>query len=62
MRWTDKPETEWHAWFAWYPKSITNHGTGETITIWWEYMARKKIMGQWFPYFVYNPDPKFKGE
>jgi hypothetical protein len=62
MRWSDKDKTEWHQWFAWYPKSITNRHTSETITIWWEYMARKQVMGHWFPFYVYNPDPEYKGE
>jgi hypothetical protein len=61
MRWTDGPETEWHSWFAWYPKSITNRKTGETVTVWWEYMGRKKVMGYWFPSYIYNPDPSYKG-
>lgn len=62
MRWSDKDKTEWHSWFAWYPKSITNGKTSETVTVWLEYMARKQVMGTWFPYYVYNPDSNYKGE
>jgi hypothetical protein len=62
MRWSDGDKCEWHSWFAWYPKSITNGQTGETVTVWLEHMARKQIMGNWFPYYVYNPDPNHRGE
>jgi hypothetical protein len=61
MRWSNK-KPQWHRWFAWYPKTIVNRVTNEKITIWWEHIARKEIMGNYFPYYIYNPDPDYKGE
>jgi len=61
MRWSNKTH-EWHRWFAWYPITICHCKTCEEITIWWEYVARKKIMGNYFPYYVYHPDPDYNGE
>jgi len=61
MRWIGKKH-EWHRWFAWYPKTIINQATNQEITIWWEHIARKEIMGHYWPYYIYNPDPDFKGD
>ena len=61
MRWSNNKH-EWHRWFAWYPTFIINRATGHEMTIWWEHIARKKIMGNYFPYYIYNPDPDFKGD
>ena len=56
MRWSDGKH-KWHRWFAWYPKTIVSRETGEEITIWWEHIARKAVMGNYWAYYVYNPDP-----
>jgi hypothetical protein len=56
MRWSNG-EHEWHRWFAWYPKTIVNQATNEKVTVWWEHIARREIMGNFFPYYIYNPDP-----
>lgn len=61
MRWISEKHN-WHRWFAWYPKTIRNNETGEEITIWWKYIARKEIMGNYWPYYVYNPDPDYHQE
>jgi hypothetical protein len=61
MRWSDGKH-KWHRWFAWYPKALVNQVTNQKITIWWEHIARKEIMGNYFPYYIYNPDPDYKGE
>jgi hypothetical protein len=61
MRWISEKHN-WHRWFAWYPTFIINRATGHEMTIWWEHIARKKIMGNYFPYYIYNPDPDYKGE
>ena len=61
MRWISKKHN-WHRWFAWWPITITNQATNADTTIWWEHIARKEIMGHDQPYYIYNPDPDFKGD
>ena len=61
MRWVSNKH-KWHRWFAWWPITITNQATNADITIWWEHIARKEIMGNYFPEYIYNPDPDYNGE
>jgi hypothetical protein len=61
MRWIGKKH-EWHRWFAWYPFTIVSRATGQEATVWWEHIARKQVQGNYFPYYIYHPDPDYKGD
>lgn len=56
MRWSDKDKRKWHTWWAWHPIFLYNTVTKENVTIWMEKVARKRIDGNYYPYWIYDPD------
>jgi hypothetical protein len=54
MRWSDEDKRQWHKWFAWHPVFLNDPNTEADVTIWLEPVWRKRIDGNYWPYWVYN--------
>ena len=55
MKWSDAEKRKWHRWFAWYPIRLDAPDGSETVVIWFEFVWRMRIEGNFFPYWVYYP-------